>query len=449
MWQIIVPIFYLVSGLFLLVIVALKPKLFWPILIAIVVGANGLIMFPRSSNPQALVDEYFTGCILLGCLLAISIGAIRFKKEQGNIWDFLYRWILFLLISYMIIESIRGLLLWGDLRLIRWVLYYSMLGTLAFILSKCDLPFPNIRKTSLIIVLSLLIYFAAYLTHGLFTKYIRGISVFRLDIQGYEWMGGAAACFPLIVAMPAAIFIFKYGPRNKRWLNWTFLFLTIVIAYFYDVRSAFVTIMAFLFISPSVIKWRQTTLFFIIVFGLLFLFYKYNFTSLLNAILETVSFKYSGDVGRWSTIKASINATSESLLTFFFGYGIHSHHFILGPYLKEVGHIFPQGVPSYVRVTGFGSLFTDLGLIGILLIIMNFLILARKFLFQKNNPARYIFLLSLFLPLGWILFSKIEDMVLLWLMIMPSGLLTKMAQMVQHESAGPRLLKDSPNPMTQ
>ena len=229
--------------------------------------------------------------------------------------------------------------------------------------------------------------------------------------------------------MPAAIFIFKYGPKNRRWLSWILVITAIALAYFYNTRIGSIIIIIFIFASLTVVKLRRTVLLLLILFGLMFLLYGAQVKPHLNYLLESVFFRYSGDIGRWVTINASINAISESLPTLFFGYGIHSHHFVLGPYMKEAGHSFPGGIPPpYVRVTGFGSLFTDIGLVGTLLFVMNFLIIAREIVIQRNSPGRNILLLSLFSLSGWILFCKIEDIVLLWFMIMPSGLLIQMAK---------------------
>lgn len=426
MWQF-VPVIYIIIGFILFFIVALRPKYFWQFLLAITVGAAGLIMMPRTTYSICLVDEYLTACIVLGVLLAMSVGAVHFKKNRENIGDQLHKWLFFFLVSYMFFQSIRGFLLWQDITLIRWVIYYLVLGMVAFIISKTDLPVPSMKKTLLTILWSALAFFTSYLAFGVYSEYVRGLPYYRLDVQGTEMSGPGYAVFPLVIAIPAAIFVLKYYLFKEKLLAWAIIVLTLITGYYYDARSAFMGVMLFLFVSPTVVKLKQIILLFLIFSGLVFLYHQTDLQLFLDQILKSMSFGYSGDSGRWVTIKASVNAVSESLSTFLFGYGIHSHHFILGQYMQEAGHSFPKGVPSYVRVTGFGSLLTDIGAVGVSLFAFNFLIVARKILFQKNNPNRIILLVALFLPIFWLLFSKIEDIVLLWFMIMPAGLLSQMA----------------------
>lgn len=69
-----------VVGLIAMGVIALRPKLFWTILVFVSVGAAGLMI-----QGYALVDEYLVGCVLIGGLLPISIGS-RLSTEKTARW---------------------------------------------------------------------------------------------------------------------------------------------------------------------------------------------------------------------------------------------------------------------------------------------------------------------------------------------------------------------------
>jgi len=93
------------------------------------------------------------------------------------------------MVVYMLIQSLHGIMLWQDWRIIRWVLYYSVLGALSFLLFRKSFPIPEGKKMALLVSLSALLYFGSYLAYGLFCENVRGID--RFTLQGIEWSGSA------------------------------------------------------------------------------------------------------------------------------------------------------------------------------------------------------------------------------------------------------------------
>lgn len=411
-----------VLGFVIVGVVAVKPKIFWPMLIVVTVGTAGL-MVPTIGI--CLVDEYLAVCVLIGGLLVISMRPILFRKGQRDDLSYLHMLAFFFMIIYMVIQSARGLLLWGDWRLSRWVIYYVMLGMLSFVISRDDFLVPNRKKMLSIILWSALVYFAAYLAHGLYTQIVRGFSYASPNIQGVEWSGSTYAVFPLVVVMPAVIFLFKDSARSQRCIGWAVIIIALIIGYFYDSRSAWISVLAFMIVSPTLLRVRQTALWMLIFGGLTFFFYGY-FIDFLRMLVMSAALHEVSEAGRLMQVRAAFSAVSTDWITLFFGYGIHSHHFVIGPYLGKIGYSSISS-SDYVRVSGFSGLLVDTGLIGILLLGANFLFTALKILTQKKT-GRIILLLALFLVFIWLIISKIEDIVLFYLMIMPSGLLVQLSK---------------------
>jgi hypothetical protein len=440
MWISITPyvVCILIVGLALIGVVALRPKLFWPILIFVVVGTLG----PKVQG-YCLIDEYFTGCVLVGGLLAISVKAVSLRGKPSNGLNYLHLCLFSVMIIYMIVESIWGLFLWEDLRLIRWVIYYAMLGIIAFVTFKGDFPVPNARKTALIVSWSALLYFIAYLGQGFYAETFRGIS--RFATQGLEWAGSAGAVFPLVIAMPAAIFLLKDSVRYRRWLGLALILVSILVAYYYDSRVSYLVITAFLVFSPIVLGFRRVAPFLFLFLGILGYIYCFgDWGGFINEVqtyasrfFETVAAFWSprvSDIGRSLHMQVGFVAVGASLATWLFGYGIHSHRFVIGPYLQELYSEIP-GVSvklgNIVRTEAFTALLVDTGFIGMLLLAANFLFTAFR-LFVQKSPMRIILLLSLVITFLWMFVSDLQDHVLFYLMIMPSGLL---ALLGQHEAA--------------
>ncbi len=447
--------FYIVSGLIIMVIVAIKPRLFWPILIFVAVATAGLMM----QGKYTFVDEYLMGCVLLGGLLAISMGKITFRKSQENIWTYVHRWVFLLMIIYMIIQSFLGIILLESIGKIHWVVYYGMLGMFSFFISKKGFPVPSDKKISLIISLGTLLYFSLYVVYGVAAEAIRGIN--RWDMQGIEWTGSAYAMFPLVIAMPAAFFLLKYTRHFHRWIGWISLIVMIVTAFYYESRVAWLAILAFLFFSLPMIGFRR-----VISLGLIFLlittlfFWFGNITSATKVDnFFSVLFKNaqafwapqeSGNLDRHVHMRVAFISTRGNWKNFLFGYGFRMHGFIIEPYLKKLmiyerikGEISPEydivdvltepnisyaSTEDNVSTEGFTALVVDTGLVGLLLLGLNFLCVAFKIFGQKNNPKRILLLLSLFIMFLWLFVANILDIMLFYLMIMPSGLLIQLSQ---------------------
>lgn len=424
-----IPYLVGIAGIIILMAVALKPKLFWPLLIFVAIGTAGLKI-----QGYCLSDEYLIMCVLLGTLLVISIGGIQLRNKQGNIWVELHRLTFFLMIIYMIGQSARGLLLWEDWRIIRWIVYYMMLGIVAFTISKKGFPVPSIRNISLLAALATLLYFGFYLIHGFYYEKFKGLS--RFNTQGFEWSGSAYATFPLVIAMPVVIFLIRDGTRIEKCLGWFVLGIASVVGYYYESRILGIVLITFLIAHILMLRVCKTAFlifFLILVFICVYLVQDNKWGSIekmenyFGSMVKSAQFLWSpriSDMDRHLHARASFIAVKLNLKTLLFGYGVHSSHYVLTPYLRD---FYSQYLPNIevkeiVRTTGFTALFVETGIIGIMLLVLNFIFVAYEVFKLKSNPYRIFLLLAIFFTFAWLFVSNVQDIMLLYLLIMPSGL---------------------------
>ena len=435
----IISILFGAIGIFLIGVVALRPKLFWSALIVAAVGSAGLMM-----KGYTFVDEYFIGCVLFGGLLVMSIRAVRLYKSKEDVWDELHKWIFLFLMIYMIIQSVRGTVIWEDLEKSRWVVYYGMLAIISFIASKNCFPIPNTRKLSLIISGSALVYLILYLSHGLFTEIVRGIS--RFVVQTIEWSSTAYALFPLVVAIPSVIFLIRDKSYKYRWVGWFTLITAILAAFYYLSRVAWLVIFGFFLVSLFKLGIRRAILLFLsflLIFSLYFgirsraIFTEKasDFFQELSRTVQSIRFWESSsvDIDRRTHLQVGFISISESWGNLLFGYGFRMHGVIISPYLKKLYEEkgFPTlaaGVKDDESTEGFTALLVDTGILGMLLLGMNFLFVAHKIIIQKTNPYRVILLLSLLFTFLWLPVINMVDIMLFYLLIMPQGLLFQLSK---------------------
>lgn len=436
-------ILYGIIGTILIGVVALKPRLFWPILIMVTVGTAGVMV----GGKYTFLDEYLAGCILFGGFLAISMGATTLRKSQEDIWNQFHRWIFLLMVVYMIAQSFRGLIVLESLRKIRWVVYYGMWGIIAFIISKKGFPVPNARKLLLIISGSALVYLIIYLAHGVFTEVVRGIS--RFEVQPGEWSTSAYALFPLVITVPSAIFLIRDRSYKYRQVGWATLIVAILASFYYFSRVGSLVIFGFLFVSLFKMGFRRV-IFLLLCF--IFIFSLYFGVSSRTELAEGASSFFRGellgsaqsilsrdlakvDVGRMAHLQSGFVSIMENWKSFLFGYGFRTHGFIIGSHLAEAYEDIGLTelakrvkVKESVSTEGFSALLIDAGLVGMLFLGANFLFVARDILFKKKHPHRIILLLSLLFAFLWLLVINMVDIMLFYLMIMPNGLLLQLSR---------------------
>ena len=439
LWQIIL---LAIVGPAVLIIIVKKPNFFWPILISVLVATSGLML-----KGYCLVEEYLVGCILVGVFLAISAGTVKLKKDTTFS---LHKLIFYLMIIYVMAQSFRGMVIWQDWRIIRWVIYYAMLGLLLYVISKAELHVPNPKQISLIASIGGLIYLCAYFLYGLYYELKLGADQ-RFVMQGVGWSGPAYALFPLAIILLSAVFLLKDDSGKRRWLGLITIGISVIVSFFYYARVGRFSIIIILIASLPILGFKKLAKVFIcllIIYPIFFYTNKYTIRSkqhfkeeIIYSVkdLEHVKFLWSVhsyDIDRNLQNKISFAAVNKNWNTLFFGYGIHSHHYVLVPYKKEfyAQYLPNEKVGDVVRTTAFAALLTDTGLVGIALLIMNFLLSAREVFLQlkSSDLKKYAcFFLSIFLiSFFWLFITNIQDIMLFYSLIMPSGLISQLSKQI-------------------
>jgi len=434
-------VIYGIIGIILMGVVATKPKYFWPTLVIVAVGTVGMMVGGR----YTFLDEYLIGCILFGGLLTVSMGALTFRKSRENTWDHLHKWIFLLMILYMIIQSLRGLIVLESLRKIRWIVYYGMLGIIMFMISNKGFPVPSNRKISLIVSSTTLGYLIFYIAYGLFSEIINGIS--RWELQTVVWGTTAYALFPLVIGIPTALFLLKDRNRVYRQVGLATLITVALAAFYYNSRVSWLVIFSFLFVYLFKLGIRKVIL---IIFSFLIIFSLYfGINDRVNLANKTSSFfgelsrttrsiyfwdvSAKTDIDRKVHVKVGLISITENWKTLLFGYGFRVHGFIIGPYLIRLYTQYNLSqlaakVKDDEATEGFTALLVDTGVVGIMLLVINFMFVTHKIFVQKRNPNRNIFLLSLIFAFLWLTVINMVDIMLFYFLIMPNGLVVQLSQ---------------------
>lgn len=427
-----------IIGLSVFGTIALKPRLFWPILIIVTVGTGGIVI-----QSTGIMDEYFVVCILLGSMLAISIRVTYLQRIQENIWDHYHRWFFIIMVLYMILQSIRGVLLLEDLIKIHWIIFFSMLGILLFFISQIKFPFLSRRRISLIIASSSMGYSVLYITMGIYYEIVLGES--KWNIQNTMWGGTTYAAFPLVIILPAILFLIqdkqKYAYRK---IGWTALLILIFQSFYYDSRISWITILIFSIISLYILGFRKFFYIFLIFICILSIFTNYVWPEwysnkvFLNVIFKSSLFIFNPlkahDVGRLMHVRIGFPIISSNWKTLFFGYGFRASGPLIGPHLAELYYKYnmpriAKEVMYYESTIGFTTLLIECGLLGVFLLSMNFFFVFRKIIIRKGNQRKKLILLtSLIMTYLWLFITNPLDIILFYLMIMPSGLLIQLSK---------------------
>ena len=438
----------LMLGLPVTISVALRPKWFWPLLII-----SSIVGIGPAVGGYFILDELFAGAIVLGGLMLIAIRGSQSDRDverRASGLRFNHRFVYSVWAGYMIVQSIRGVLVTGDSRMARWVVLYVVVALLSQLACRTDLfEFPSPRAASLLILTTTILYYIAYLAQGVywdFTLAQAGLwgELGRFQSQQFFWSGSAFAVFPTLVATPASIMLFRYGFLKDQILVIVTFVIMCIVGFYFDSRMSFMVMAGFLCLSLPRLGARNVVLI-VLIFSLLYV----GFTPDPSANIADFLLSFAWDIEAiWSPgenysnvtrnahLRAGIMAALDDPTIFLVGAGVYAHRTVLGPYLvglyekylpKAAYTIVPgsrndPAALTVFRSTAFTALLVDTGVIGVLLFAMNFVVTAHKLL-KREATNRPLFMTTAFMAFMWLLVSNILDIILLYLLIMPGGIL--------------------------
>jgi hypothetical protein len=425
--------------------VALRPHVFWPALIVSAIVGVG----PRVKG-YPLLDEVLIFAALGGALLHLVLrpqvsGPIVVKSTD--------RFLFMAWIVYMIAQSIVGIFATDDPRVMRWVLLYAGLGLLFLVVNfrRQFFPFPSVATVCALIMWSTVVSYVAYLGQGMYSDYTLG-QYGRFLSQDMVWVGSAVAVFPTIIAIPAALLALREGTIRASVLAWITIVLSIAVAFFFQSRISWFVMAAFAPVAWRVVAPRQVAAAAVLVVVMFAVFVPNplknagGFTMELVQTSQALWAPSNSDVGRTLQLKAGVLTILRDPQTFFFGTGVYGHRFAIIPTI--VG-LFDEFLPAQdfaiagarndtglglqiFRTTGFTALLIDTGVIGISLFTALFVLCAWRVL-SSRSAAKYVLTIPLLVAFFWLLSNNILDVMLMYLMLMPGGLLHRLAEQTERD----------------
>ncbi len=438
--QILIPI---ITIYLIYVFLKINIKNFWIILIYILVIGNG----PKLFNYNILDEIGISFLVILS--MCILKGNFIVIPKINNLKFIEFLWISFCF--YNIILSLIGIVYLDDFRVIRFTVFYLNLYLL-FIILKCHndtFELPKVEKLIYHLVLSSLILLLLYIIQGFFFENYLNIGINgRFDSQNYFWSGSSYTLFHLAVVLPLIFYSSLCNVLKPHFIKINILIIIFTGFYFYS-RSVWVSILVPLFLHLYFIK-IKILFFLLVVFLSLFYFFMPDFFENLDEFLKSILSMFNffkspseSDATRNFHFQAMLN-TNQSLLNILFGNGIYTHRYLiaeeyykillnnldlvnLNSWVGENGSQIEIKVDSFVRTTSLPALFFDSGLIGIFFHIIFFLNLFYLAIYE--NIRKIILVVStIILLIIWFFISNILDIILLYLILMPRGLLWNFLQ---------------------
>mgnify|MGYP000232777644 FL=1 len=371
-------VLYIILGLISTYLVTKKPSRYLTIfLISIIIGSGPMVMgYP-------VVDEYMVLMLFLGIILRANIvtnnGAIKVTKE--NHLNF-HNLVFYVLIWYLLFQSFRGMIWLEDLRMIRWIIFFVIVGYGSFLISNYRYPIDR-RQVVKVIFYSSSIYFFIYLIVGfLFEIFFDGD---RYDLQGFIWTGTSGAHFPIPLYL-ISVLVFFNEFKNKKAVRHIFLSLAVVstCSVYYSSRAAlFFILVAIIYYSLILFRERFALFLKLLLFGFIIVmldsstnqiiknYLPFDFDTKNITIPDAINLD-TRDYGRVLHNVAAYEAINDSVATLFLGHGWYMARYEMKKSIikvrsregLDISHISSD--TSY-QPSGAAAMLVDTGIIGVLL----------------------------------------------------------------------------------
>lgn len=421
-------------GISLSIVVAFKPRLFWPFLLIVnILGAG-----PRVIG-YIILDEVYTYFLIVGALLHIAMrrGAGNSERAAEPMMG-----VFVLLMGYLMLQSVIGMVVNEDWRIVRYALLYLMMGVLYWIVQRRggDFPFPSHRRLLYILAVTTSFYLCMFVGQGIWGERVHG-PLGRFTPQEYIWAGSAAAVFPILVGVPAAGMLLLRGALLRdRVLAWLTILATMVAGfYFYSRMTWFVTITILATVLRRLSPFRVAFLA-VFFFGAFCFWSDETMGDLLGDLFNTSQMMWAPSEtdgkSRLLQLSAGFYTMSSDLRTFFIGNGFYSNRYMIVPGVRELLSKYPTWSDyvdtafvgdielEIVRTTGLPALMIDTGIVGLGLLAANLLFIMQKVLRSRSSVAMMLAMLPLMAVL-WLCVSNTLDLVLFYILLMPNGLLDR------------------------
>jgi hypothetical protein len=431
----------------------------------------------------AVLDELLLFLFLAALFLsgALSTGPVAGAPELTWLQS-IHRIVFMVCVAYLLLQSVRGAFVLGDVRILRFAFLFAALVIVAWKLKLILRSSDERAQVAGIIVWSGIVYFAAYICVGLFVECV--MSVNRFDLQGHVWSGTSVALLPGVVILPALLVLLETSRKSDKRLFWVGCAITLFAAFYYQSRLVWLALMLFLLLGLRALGLRRSLivatsyLLMVILFpwthpakltpmrfvediqekvssipqgqpledldrfrAAIFGGAAYELTRLAHRVRSLLPGETTYDDGymsvqdvdrRLALIAATRYVTSHGLGTLLLGTGYYTHRYLLIAPFRDVsaeyGYEFPVTYDTIVRTATFNGMLVDDGVVGISLLAAVFGLTGVSLLhsarLRRFAPGPCAVSLGS-LALVWLsLFIGANyDMVLVYLAVMPSGAL--------------------------
>lgn len=429
---------FVLLGIFFLILVAIRPRVFWPLLIIASVGTGGLMIFRNT-----FTDEYLVYMVVLGGIMPMLVNQLRLQDQPLPLWQQWHKFFFLGFMGYMALESIRGMIVWESPGKMRWVIMFGMLAIITFFVSKKGFVQLTPRQMARLLCLSGFVYCLAYISHGLIAEEFRGIS--RFTLQPGEWSTSAYALFVLIVTVPSSLFLFKEMHRYWRWLARTSLLVSVAVSLYYFSRASLLVIIAFVFLASFQLGLRKilaTVVLPLLIFTLIIFSSSSSFAKIMSTgwdeLRYTVRDAVTGgspdnfDIDRKVHFEAGLLGLRQNAMQFLVGSGFRTSGTVISPHLRRLytDYGFPKlalKVSDDESTEAFTAFLIDTGMVGVTLLCIN-LLLTGYGIIRSGNSWRYVFLLTLLFAVLWLPIINILDIMVWYFLFMPFGILWQLTR---------------------
>jgi hypothetical protein len=384
----------------------------------------------------ALVDVLLIGCFLL--LIMLSRRGAKLKID-----------VVFIFCGYMVIQSLRGMYVLGDFRMIYWVLFFIIVYFSYLYLidlsknSKVDLKFARyVFNFSMV-------YFLVY---GLLPIFMKNPD----DYQGIYWAGSSAAFIIVIPLLCSHFVLFKNAKHSLSSLRLPSLLIYLAVTIVHYSRMGMYLLffyIIYLVFTSFTFSIKRISLITVLLGASVFVldftrqsFYTDPTATGATEIAQIESIfsddssleDTSSDLDRFMMVVSVYNKWVSSPVEFVFGSGWYTSRYTLKPFEAETVSRF--GLNGFhissdepLQVTSFAAILSDTGIVGLFFFLYFFLMSSKQILKGRSKGA-LVFLGYLWLNLLFYLVGNSFISIIGFLLIFPNGLLVGLSRALPHSN---------------
>jgi len=425
-----------------------RPELFWRYLI---VGT--FATYPLAVGGYTWYDELFAFSFIVA---NSPIKILSFNNVSRSLF--------LLFLGYMVCQSLRGMVVvleYGDyvdsIRKVRWPMFFLLIfyaynrANVSAVRNVCDLDLSyKITVFSLIFHgIYILWGVAAYFTNGS-TDYTQ----YAVNNFGYKYFGVnpivaiwgstayVASMLPVLALAVIKTLFDPMGPR--RVLAWIALFVMIGTEIFFNSRVGGFSLAATLLVAAPRLGIRRIAFMGVVAVSLVFIAsYALNMERSIEWYMEdmqrTLLLDDRGsnemqDIDRKVWFYSAIPALTDNVYNFVFGYGYRTSGRVVAPYVFELFESYgvKRDYAESVGTEGITNYAVDTGVLGLAMFIGLFVSAAFEIV-RVGGVWKWVSVFALVQMFGWLFVINNTDVLPLFLIIMPAGIL---AQLNKKSSVG-------------